>query len=86
MNTLKQKLTSRKFWTMMVGVVVGLAAAFGMGENEWGQVAGVVGSIVSGIVYMLTEGGIDRARAENAMPINIHVEDSADAADVNDLK
>lgn len=29
----KQKLSSRKLWAAIVGVIVGLAAAFGIGEK-----------------------------------------------------
>lgn len=81
MSTLKNKLTSRKFWTMVVGVIVGLAAAFGLSENEWGQIAGVVGSIVSGVVYILTEGKVDAERIANSAPINISIDDTSDMDD-----
>lgn len=89
MNTLKSKLTSRKFWAMIVGIVVGLAAAFGLQENEWGQTAGVVGSIVSGVVYMLAEAKVDAAAAN---PINLTFSEQkppdvlTEDADINDLK
>lgn len=81
MSTLKNKLTSRKFWTMVVGVIVGLAAAFGLSENEWGQIAGVVGSIVSGVVYILAEGKVDTERIANSAPINISIDDTSDMDD-----
>lgn len=84
MNTLKQKLTSRKFWVAVIGIAVGLGAAFGLTENDWGQVAGVVGSIVSGLVYILSEAKVDAAAA---VPFNFTFnETSSDDADVNDLK
>ena len=35
----KQKLSSRKLWAAIVGVVVGLAAAFGLEDSEWAQIA-----------------------------------------------
>lgn len=91
-----QKLTSRKLWTAIVGIVVGLAAAFGLEENEWAQMAGVVGSIVSGITYILAEAKVDAAAAN---PINLNFseqkQDFAEQkppdvlpadADINDLK
>ncbi len=58
----KQKLTSRKLWAAVVGVVVGLAAAFGIDENEYAQVAGVVGSVVSVVSYIFGEASVDAAR------------------------
>ena len=58
----KQKLTSRKLWAAAVGVVVGLAAAFGIGETEYAQVAGVVGSVVSVVSYIFGEASVDAAK------------------------
>lgn len=60
----KQKLTSRKLWTAVVGVVVGLAAAFGLSENDWAQIAGIVTSAVSVVAYIFGESKIDAARVE----------------------
>lgn len=62
-----QKLTSRKLWVAIIGIVVGLAAAFGIEENEYAQIVGVVGSIGSGIAYILGEAKVDAAnKAENS--------------------
>lgn len=65
----KQKLSSRKLWTAVVGVVVGLAAAFGLDENEWAQVAGIVTSAVSVVGYIFGEAMVDRANTtDNSSP------------------
>ena len=56
----KQKLTSRKLWTAVVGVVVGLAAAFGLDENEYAQIAGIVTSAVSVVGYIFGEAMVDK--------------------------
>lgn len=61
----KQKLTSRKFWAAVVGVVVGLSAAFGISENDYAQVAGLVTSAVSVIAYIGGEGLVDAARIKS---------------------
>ena len=58
---LKRKLSSRKLWAAIVGVAVGLAAAFGLDESEWAQVAGVVASAVSVVSYIFGEAKIDAA-------------------------
>lgn len=58
----KQKLSSRKLWAALVGVIVGLAAAFGIEENEYAQIMGVVGSIVSAVSYIFGESAVDAAR------------------------
>lgn len=81
MNTLKQKLTSRKLWTAIVGVVVGLAAAFGLPENDIAQIAGIVTSAMSVVTYIYAEGNVDAKRAENSAPINITIEDDTDIDD-----
>lgn len=67
----KQKLSSRKLWAALVGVIVGLAAAFGIEENEYAQIVGVVGSIVSAVSYILGESAVDAAREKSADPTEI---------------
>lgn len=57
----KQKLSSRKLWAAVVGVIVGLAAAFGIEENEYAQIVGVVGSVVSVVGYIFGEAAVDAA-------------------------
>ena len=61
----KQKLTSRKLWAAVIGVIVGLAAAFGIEENEYAQIVGVVGSVVSAVSYIFGEAAVDAARVHN---------------------
>jgi len=63
MEKLKQKLSSRKLWAAVVGVIVGLAAAFGVEENEYAQIAGIVTSAVSVVGYIFGEAAMDAARA-----------------------
>lgn len=74
MNELKQKLSSRKLWTAIVGIVVGLAAAFGLPENDIAQIAGIVTSAVSVLSYIMAEGKVDAERVANSAPINIHID------------
>lgn len=57
----KKKLSSRKLWAAAVGVIVGLAAAFGLDESEWVQIAGVVTSSASVVAYIFGESKIDAA-------------------------
>ena len=73
----KQKLTSRKLWAAVVGVVVGLAAAFGIEENEYAQIVGVVGSVVSVVSYIFGEASVDAAKKgdDGKLPAN---EDTAE--------
>lgn len=62
---LVQKLTSRKLWVAVVGVVVGLAATFGIEENDYAQIVGLIGSIVSAITYIFAEASVDKAATTN---------------------
>jgi len=57
-----RKLSSRKLWAAAVGIIVGLAAAFGIQENEYAQIVGIVGSIVSAVSYIFGEAAVDTAR------------------------
>ena len=57
------KLTSRKLWTTVAGIVAGLAAAFGLPENDIAQVAGVVTSAISVASYIMGESRVDAAAA-----------------------
>ena len=90
MRTFLDKLKSRKFLVAVVGIVVGLAAAYGLDESEWTQIAGIVTSAVSVIAYIFGEAKIDAAasvpiiipsatEAENESEIT---EDSGDSAEV----
>ena len=53
------KLTSRKLWTAVAGIVAGLAMAFGLDEGVISTVAGSVVALSSVITYIVTEGKID---------------------------
>lgn len=71
-DTIIRKLTSRKLWIAVVGIVVGLATAFGIEENDYAQIVGTVGSIVSAIAYIMGESLVD---ASNKVEV-VEVEDS----------
>lgn len=65
-NKLVQKLTSRKLWTAIVGIVVGVAAAFGLPDNDIAQIAGIVASAMSVVAYITGEAKVDAASAKSA--------------------
>lgn len=62
----KQKLSSRKLWASLVGVVVGLAMVFGLDEGVINTVAGAIVSVMSVITYIITEGKVDAAAVGQA--------------------
>lgn len=63
----KQKLTSRKMWAAIVGVITGLAMVFGLDEGVITNVSGAVVSAASIVVYIYTEGKVDAAAVKTAV-------------------
>ena len=65
----KQKMTSRKLWFAIVGVVIGAAMAFGIEGSELqeviGLIAGAAAAIGSFIGYIDGESAVDAARAKS---------------------
>lgn len=62
MESLKSKLSSRKFWTMIIGVVVCGLTYNGMDADSIQKVSSILGIAGSVIAYMCVEGGIDKAK------------------------
>lgn len=67
METLKKKLTSRKLWAAVAGLVAGLAMVFGLDETVINTVAGAVVSVASVITYIITEGKVDAEGVKTAV-------------------
>lgn len=67
MNDILRKLTSRKFLLALVGVVSGLAMAFGVDGSEITEVvsgvAGILTAAGSAIAYIHAEAKVDAAAA-----------------------
>jgi len=62
MSEIMRKLSSRKLWVAVIGVVVGVAAAFGIEANEYAQTVGIIGSIVSAVTYVIGEAKVDAVK------------------------
>lgn len=73
---IKSKLTSRKLWAAVAGIIVGLVVAFGGDGKTVETVAGSVMSVVSAVIYILAEAGVDKASAGNVN--NLKPEESDD--------
>lgn len=71
----KRKLSSRKLWAAVAGIVTGLAMVFGLDEGTISSVAGAVVSVASVLAYIITEGKVDAEAVKKA------VEDVQDAAE-----
>lgn len=73
----KQKLSSRKMWAAIIGVIVGVAAAFGIDGNDYTELAGIVTSLISIVTFILAEGKVDEARENAKFPLNINFPETA---------
>lgn len=67
MEALKRKLSSRKLWAAVAGVVSGLAMVFGLDGNIVTEVSGAVMAVASVITYIITEGKVDAERVKTAI-------------------
>lgn len=57
------KLSSRKFWVCVVGFISALLVAFHVGENDIAQIAAIISAFGTLVVYILSEGSVDKAAA-----------------------
>lgn len=56
----KRKLSSRKFWAAVSGVVISLMVAFGADAGSQEKVTGVIAATGTLAIYMLAEGSTDK--------------------------
>lgn len=63
----KRKLTSRKLWAAIAGIVTGLAMVFGLDEGTISTAAGAVVSAASVVAYIMAEGKVDAESVKNAV-------------------
>lgn len=59
----KKKLSSRKFWLAVVGLVTGILTLFKLPESESAQIGGIIMAVGSVVSYILAEGWIDASNA-----------------------
>lgn len=64
-----RKLTSRKFWVAVVGLVSGLLLAFKVDANTVENVSGIIMALASVVAYIIGEGLVDaEGKAEKKIP------------------
>ncbi len=63
------KLTSRKFWMAIVGLVSGLLLAFKMDEGTVNEITGCIMAGASVVAYIIGEGLADAAGAQTIVEI-----------------
>ena len=71
-RTFMEKLGSRKLWVTIIGVIIGIAMAFGVEGSEYTEIAGLVSGSITAVLsivsYITGEAKIDAAAS---VPINI---------------
>jgi phage shock protein PspC (stress-responsive transcriptional regulator) len=75
MQEILRKLSSRKLWAAVAGIVAGLAMVFGLDESIITTTTGAVVSLASVVTYIVTEGKVDAESIKNAVNA---IQDAAD--------
>ena len=65
-----QKLSSRKFWAAITGLVVSIIAFTNADAGTTEKIVALVGAIGSMAMYILGETAVDKAREENKIELN----------------
>lgn len=61
----KRKLSSRKFWAAVSGVVISVIIIFGADSGSQEKIAGAITSTGVLVTYILAESGTDKAALNN---------------------
>lgn len=65
----KRKLTSRKFWAAVIGVVASVLAYCGANESTVTQVTAIITAGATLVAYILGEGLVDAAREKETFEL-----------------
>ena len=60
----KQKLASRKFWALIIALVIAVMTAAGAPGESIERIAGIVGALSACVIYMLAESHVDAHRGK----------------------
>lgn len=64
-RTWKDKLTSRKFWAAVIGVVISVMVLFGYSEDETDKTVALVTACGTLVAYIVGEGMTDATHNRN---------------------
>lgn len=81
MSEIIRKLSSRKLWMAIAGVVTGIAMALGVEGSDITTVAGAVTALISVVTYIITEGKVDAESVKNAIIITEEAIDTIEGVD-----
>lgn len=60
MRDWRAKLSSRKFWAAIIGVVLSVMTIYGSSEDDKSKVTGLITACSTLIVYILAESSVDK--------------------------
>jgi len=55
----RKKLSSRKFWACIIGVVLSVMVMFGVSESDQTKVTGLITACSTLVIYILAESNVD---------------------------
>ncbi len=62
----KKKLSSRKFWAAVSGVIISIMVIFGADSGSQERIAGAIASAGVLATYILAESSVDKAAVDNS--------------------
>lgn len=65
MRDWKSKLTSRKFWMAVIGVVISIMVLFGYSDEEQTKVTALITACGTMVAYIVGEGMTDSAHVDD---------------------
>lgn len=60
MRNWKSKLTSRKFWAAILGVVLSVMTMYGSSDDDKTKVTGLITATGTLVIYILAESSVDK--------------------------
>ena len=63
-RTWRDKLTSRKFWAAVIGVVISVMVIYGSSDEEQAKVTGLITACGTLVAYIVGEGVADAAHKD----------------------
>lgn len=74
MRDWKKKLSSRKFWCCIIGVVISVMTIYGCSDSDKTQITGLITACSTLIIYILAESNVDAHHTDNIAPAEEHEE------------
>lgn len=74
MRDWKKKLSSRKFWSAVIGVVLSIMVIYGSSDEEKTKITGLITACSTLIIYILAESNVDAHHTDNIAPVEEHEE------------